>query len=45
MLLDADSATASAAFGRAIELTDSGSTYAGRVARVSAITLRSRQRI
>jgi predicted ATPase/DNA-binding SARP family transcriptional activator len=42
-LLDADPATASAAFDRAIELADSaGSTYAGGVARVSAITLRSR---
>jgi len=42
-LLDADPATASAAFSRAIELADAaGSTYVGGVARVSAITLRSR---
>ncbi|WP_160112720.1 BTAD domain-containing putative transcriptional regulator [Mycobacterium sp. 3519A] len=42
-VLDADPATASAAFTRAIELADSaGSTYVGGVARVSAITLRSR---
>jgi predicted ATPase len=42
-LLDADPVTASAAFDRAIELADAaGSTYAGGVARVSAVTLRSR---
>lgn len=42
-LLDDDPATASAAFSRAIELADAaGSTYVGSVARVSAITLRSR---
>ena len=42
-LLDDDPATASAAFSRAIELADAaGSTYVGGVARVSAITLRSR---
>ena len=42
-LLDDDPATASAALSRAIELADAaGSTYVGGVARVSAITLRSR---
>ena len=42
-LLDDDPATASAALSRAIELADAAdSTYVGGVARVSAITLRSR---
>ena len=43
VLLDADPATALAAFTRAIDLADAaGSHYVGGVARVSAITLQSR---
>ncbi len=42
-VLEDDPATASVAFNRAIDLADAaGSTYVGGVARVSAITLRSR---